>query len=248
MKPGIKYFNFTVRSYRGDQEGNAMKRSYINQKISEGINFVQKMNFALPSFVYWTPEEWEIKGHEYDEIRKCMLGWDITDFGEGNFDKTGLLLITIRNGISGSSEYFKEYAEKILIVQENQVTPMHFHYFKMEDIINRGGGYLMIEVFGSTETEDLSGEPIEVFLDGKRLTVKAGTIVRLRPGESITLPPRQYHKFWADGGTILVGEVSKVNDDNTDNHFHTAPARFPEIEEDEPKKYLLFTEYPAARD
>jgi D-lyxose ketol-isomerase len=223
-----------------------MKRSYINKKIREGIIFIQKMNFALPPFAYWTPGEWETKEHEYDEIRQCMLGWDITDFCEGDFDKIGLLLITIRNGIAESSEYFKEYAEKILIVQDGQITPMHFHYYKMEDIINRGGGNLMIQVYGSTKSEDLSIEPVEVYIDGRRFTVEAGTILRLKTGESITLPPLQYHKFWAEGGTALIGEVSKVNDDKTDNHFHTAPARFPKIDEDEPKEYLLFTEYPAA--
>ena len=225
-----------------------MKRSVINRKIREGLAFMREMNFAPPPFLYWSPAEWETKGNEYNEIRDCMLGWDITDYGLGDFDKIGLLVITIRNGIAGSEKYFKEYAEKILILQDGQVTPMHFHFYKMEDIINRGGADLLIQVYGSTPTKDLSSEPVEIFSDGRRFTVEAGTTLRFKPGESITLLPYQYHKFWADGGTILVGEVSKVNDDNTDNHFHTAPARFPEIEEDEPKKYLLFTEYPAARD
>jgi D-lyxose ketol-isomerase len=225
-----------------------MKRSFINRKIKEGIAFLQKMNFALPPFVYWSPEEWAEKGHEYDEIRDCMLGWDITDFGGGDFDNTGLLLITIRNGVKGDSVYHKEYAEKCLIVQNGQVTPMHFHYYKMEDIINRGGADLMIQVYDSDAAEDLSESPLRVFMDGSNFMTPAGTILRLKPGESITLPPRQYHKFWADGGTALIGEVSKVNDDNTDNHFHTAPARFPEIDEDEAKEYLLFSEYPEALD
>ena len=83
-------------------------------------------------------------------------------------------------------------------------------------------------------------------MDGRRFTVPAGSEIRLKPGESITLPPRQYHTFWAEGGTALVMEVSKVNDDNVDNHFLTAPGRFPTIEEDEEKAYLLFSEYPDA--
>lgn len=223
-----------------------MKRSYINKKIREGIAFLDSRQFVLPPFAYWTPEEWKTKGREYDEIRKCMLGWDITDFGTGDFEHTGLLVITIRNGIENSSEYFKAYAEKCLIVQEGQVTPMHFHYFKMEDIINRGGGELCIELYNSTEDEQLADTPVMAYVDGRRFTVPAGTVLRLKPGESITLPPYQYHKFWAEGGTALVMEVSKVNDDNVDNHFLTAPARFPEIEEDEEKAFLLFSEYPDA--
>ena len=32
------------------------------------------MNFKLPPFVYWTPEDWKSKGHDYDEVRDNMLG------------------------------------------------------------------------------------------------------------------------------------------------------------------------------
>lgn len=34
--------------------------------------------------------EWAEKGDEIREIRDNMLGWDITDFGQGDFEKTGL--------------------------------------------------------------------------------------------------------------------------------------------------------------
>ena len=224
-----------------------MKRSEINRKIREGIAFMERMNFIAPPFVYWSPEEWAEKGSEYDEIRECMLGWDITDFGSGDFDKTGLLVITLRNGIAGSEEYFKAYAEKCLLLQPQQVTPMHFHFLKMEDIINRGGADLVIQLYNSTEDRQLADTPVKAYVDGRRFTVPAGEKLRLKPGESITLPPYQYHTFWADGGPALVMEVSKVNDDNTDNHFLTAPARFPEIEEDEAPEHLLFSEYPKAR-
>lgn len=40
---------------------------------------IQKQNISLPSFCSWAPEEWRRKRHEYDGIRSCMLGWDITD-------------------------------------------------------------------------------------------------------------------------------------------------------------------------
>ena len=221
-----------------------MKRSEINRIIREGIAFLEEMNFALPPFAFWAPDEWERKGHEYDEIRDCMLGWDVTDYALGDFEKTGLLVFTIRNGIAGSEVYYKEYAEKCLLVKNGQKTPMHFHYYKMEDIINRGGADLLIQVYGSTQEEGLSEAPVEVFMDGRCFMTAAGSVLRLKPGESITLPPRQYHEFWAEGGPALIGEVSKVNDDNTDNHFYEGMARFPEIDEDEAKEYLLFSEYP----
>lgn len=221
-----------------------MKRSEINTKIRGGIEFLKNMNYKAPPFAYWTPKDWTEKGSEYNEIRDCMLGWDITDFGTNDFDKTGLLVITVRNGIKGSNKYKKTYAEKCLIVQDGQITPMHFHYHKMEDIINRGNADILIELYNATDDDQLADSDVLAYVDGRRFYVPAGTILRLKPGESITLPPYQYHKFWAEGCLALITEVSTVNDDNTDNRFLTAPARFPSIIEDEPAEYLLFNEYP----
>ena len=66
----------------------------------------------------------------------------------------------------------------------------------------------------------------------------------LSPGESITLPPRLYHKFWGAEARVLVGEVSLVNDDQNDNRFYEPIGRFPAIEEDEEPLHLLVTDYP----
>jgi D-lyxose ketol-isomerase len=118
----------------------------------------------------------------------------------------------------------------------------------MEDIINRGGGNLLVKVYNSTPDEDKADTPVDVFVDGRKYTVPAGSVIRLTPGESITLCPGQYHKFWGEKGTgrILLGEVSKVNDDRVDNRFFAPTGRFPEIEEDEAPLYLLGNEYPPA--
>ena len=223
-----------------------MKRSEINAIIVENIEFIKKMNFNLPKFAYFTPDEWLSKGHEYDEIRENMLGWDVTDYGHGDYKNIGLFLFTIRNGKLGKG--IKTYAEKILISDEDQYSPMHFHFNKMEDIINRGGGNLIVEIYNSTEDEQLADTDVKVFLDGHYEIVKAGTKLRLTPGESITLPPRQYHAFWAEKGSgkVLIGEVSMVNDDNTDNRFYEQQGRFPTIEEDVKPLYLLCNEYPKA--
>ncbi len=225
-----------------------MKRSEINRILREGREFCRRMGFHLPPFADWTPEDWQQRGHECDEIRDNMLGWDVTDFGLGNFAEKGLLVFTIRNGNARLPQYVKPYAEKLLIVRPHQVTPFHFHYAKMEDIINRGGGDLMMQVYNSTEDYRLADTPVEVHLDGRCSVVPAGTVLRLTPGESITLPTYMYHQFWAEGDTVLGGEVSAVNDDNVDNHFLGKVGRFPEIEEDEPPLHLLCTEYPPAPD
>jgi len=185
-------------------------------------------------------------GKEYDEIRDNMLGWDITDFGSGNFMKVGLLMFTMRNGNFKVKKYIKLYAEKLLIVEEEQVTPYHFHWSKMEDIINRGGGNLVVQVYNSSEDGEFADTPVDISVDGRNYTVEAGSVIRLTPGESITLPTGQYHKFWGEKGKgkVLVGEVSKVNDDRVDNRFYEKVGRFPEIEEDEKPLYLLGNEYP----
>ena len=117
----------------------------------------------------------------------------------------------------------------------------------MEDIINRGGGILNVQLYNSTETGGLADTPVNVSVDGRNYTVNAGSLIRIAPGESITLPSGQYHKFWGEKGTgrILLGEVSKVNDDRIDNRFYEKVGRFPEIIEDQPPLYLLCNEYPA---
>jgi D-lyxose ketol-isomerase len=226
-----------------------MKRSEINKLMRENIEFIKEMKFNLPPFAYFTPDEWKEKGSEYDEIRNHMLGWDITDYGHGDYEKIGLFLFTIRNGSLSEPDCKKTYAEKLLISDEDQVAPMHFHWNKMEDIINRGGGNLIVKVYNCGENEELADTPVEVTCDGRKYTVPAGAEIRLKPGESITLPPYQYHAFWGEKGfgKVLIGEVSMVNDDNTDNRFYETQGRFPVVEEDEAPLYLLCNEYPAAK-
>ena len=224
-----------------------MKRSEINELITGARAFFAECCFALPPFAGWTPEDWKIVGPEADEIRKCGLGWDLTDFGSGDFHKIGLLLFTIRNGRPDTKDG-KSYAEKIMIVEPDQVTPWHYHEAKMEDIINRGGGRLVIDVRHVDARGNPTDEDVTVSLDGVRRTVAAGSSIFLAPGESITMPRRLSHQFYGEkgGSRVLVGEVSDVNDDNTDNYFLRPAGRFPDVDEDEAPIHLLCTEYPAA--
>lgn len=224
-----------------------MKRSQINKLIKDTMVWLDTMNVKLPPFAYWSAQEWAEKGHEYDEIRENMLGWDVTDYNHGNFETDGLLLFTIRNGNLKNEKFNKPYAEKMLISDVNQLSPNHFHWNKMEDIINRGGGILAIQLWNSTENDELDTSDVTVRIDGREVTVESGGIVRLKPGESITLIPRLYHKFWGEEAKVLAWEVSMVNDDNTDNRFYEPQARFTTIEEDEPAQYLLCNEYPKAK-
>ncbi len=138
----------------------------------------------------------------------------------------------------------KLYAEKLLIVEKDQVTPLHFHWRKMEDIINRGGSRLMFQLYNSTADGEVDRQSeIQVSIDGVRRVLSAGARIGLEPGESLTLPQGLYHTFWSDDGRVLIGEVSLVNDDHTDNRFSEKLGRFPIVEEDELPLYLLVNDY-----
>jgi len=228
-----------------------MKRSKINTALREMEGMLEKYRFSLPPFCHFTPSDWNNKGHEYDEVRDNMLGWDITDYGLDDFDKVGFSLITLRNGNLKNPRYTKTYAEKLLYLKEGQYSPNHFHWSKMEDIINRGGGNLLIRVYNSLPDEEIDkSSDVTVHMDGRTFTVPAGTQVKLEPGMSISIQPYLYHDFEVESGTgpVLIGEVSQCNDDNTDNRFNPPVGRFPAIDEDEEPYRLLCNEYPAAKE
>lgn len=223
-----------------------MKRSEINRAIKQAIGFFKEMNIHLPPFAFWCPEEWAKKGDEVDEIRQTMLGWDVIDFNRGDFHNIGRTLFTLRNGSYCYKKYQKVYSEKLILLEEEQVAPIHYHVRKMEDIINRCGGNVLIRLYQATTKGVKSSEPFEVVIDGCRKRISAGTIIRLHPGESICLSSRTIHQFWSEKGTGLTvsGEVSSVCDDLTDNCFLEEVSRFPAIEEDESPLFLLCNEYP----
>lgn len=223
-----------------------MKRSEINRILEEAEAFFDRHGQKLPPFAWWTPDEWRARRGEAGRLLAGRLGWDVTDYGRGDFAKCGLLLFTVRNGSLADLKAGggRVYAEKAMIVRDGQLTPMHTHVTKTEDIINRGGGTLAIKLMGS----DAGGRvdraaPVVVETDGFERRLAGGDIVRLGPGESVTLVPGVWHAFWGEGGDVFVGEVSTVNDDVTDNVFAEPVARYPSIEEDVPSRRLLVSEY-----
>jgi D-lyxose ketol-isomerase len=121
-----------------------MKRSELNQIISSSLGFCAERRFALPPFAFLSLHDWKARAGEYQEVLDNQMGWDVGDFGTGDFARVGALLFVLRNGNCSESKYRKPYCEKILIQAEGQVCPLHFHWRKMEDIINRGGGTLVV--------------------------------------------------------------------------------------------------------
>lgn len=225
-----------------------MKRSEINKILKENISFAKKRGVCFPKFASWNLDDWSNLDEKYQEIVNNMLGWDVTDFGSNDFDKYGLVAFTFRNGnYDHSNVYPKPYCEKILFLEEGQELPYHFHKLKEEDTINRGGGNLLIKVWNATDNEEFDKEKkVTIVKDGEKLVVPAGSVIRLEPGESLTVTQHIYHKWNVepDTGKVMAWEVSRTNNDNMDNRFYKSIPRIPYIEEDEKPFRLLFGDYP----
>ncbi len=223
-----------------------MKRSEVNRILEEADAFIRSFGFKLPPFAYWSPAEMRARRAEIDRIINARMGWDITDYGQGNFAGLGLFLFTLRNGTAADLQNNTGfcYAEKIMISRQDQISPMHRHIFKTEDIINRGGAVLALEMFESGADGKIDRRaPVPVIVDGVKRMQKPGEVLRLAPGESVTLCPGIWHKFWGEGGDVLIGEVSALNDDLTDNIFEDPIGRFATVEEDVPPTHLLVSDY-----
>jgi D-lyxose ketol-isomerase len=226
-----------------------VKRSEVNEIMRSADDFIRSFGFRLPPFAYWSPDEMQARAAEgrIAGILDARLGWDITDYGEGAFASKGLFLFTVRNGSEGDLRRGGGmcYAEKIMISRRDQLSPMHRHIVKAEDIINRGGATLALRLYNSDSVGHIDRDAdVEVATDGVIRRQKAGDVLLLEPGESVTLLPGNWHAFWGEGGDVLIGEVSTVNNDLTDNIFAEPLGRFSDIEEDTDPLHLLVSDYP----
>lgn len=211
-----------------------MKRSEINEIMAAADDLITAHGFVLPPFARWSPEEFAARKTQARHVIDARCGWDITDYGAGVFDAMGLFLFTLRNG-------------RLADLQRGTgmcLSPMHTHVIKAEDIINRGGATLIVELYGSDDAgnfaEDRGGT---VWCDGIRREYAPGEKLSFAPGESVTLRPGDWHAFWGEGGDVLIGEVSTVNDDETDNIFRDPIGRFSTIDEDTAPAHLLVSDY-----
>ena len=222
-----------------------MKRSEINRAIEWAEALLAKNNIRLPRYAYWDMDKWAENKEQLDTIKRVMLGWDITDYGLNRFDEIGAVLYTVRNGDMNDSSVGVPYCEKYIMMKETQRLPNHYHVFKTEDIINRAGGVLAVYLWNTDEAGKQLDTEVHVFMDGIECAFQPGEEILVYPGNSISLPPHVTHIFGPKQGygDVIVGEVSKVNDDNTDNYFLERLPRFSEIEEDEPVVHPLCNEY-----
>jgi len=220
-----------------------MKRSLINSRMRWAQDLLEKNHFRLPEFAYWSPEEWKAHKADVDTIRRVYLGWDVKEYSE----ELGSVLFTIRNGRYDDPSVGVPYCEKVIVMQDGRRLPLHYHKNKSEDIINRGGGVMQIRLYNlDAEGQIDPSTPVEVYQDGVKHVHPAGEPVYIQPGNSITLEPYMVHSFGPKPGSdIIIGEVSKINDDFTDNYrFEKIPLPCP-VDEDEEMLHPLCTEYEA---
>lgn len=233
-----------------------LKRSTVENCIATARTVFAHFSITLPPFAGWRVADWDTADASYDEVRECMLGWDVTDFGSGDFQHVGRTLFTLRNGRIDSTRYPKTYAEKLILDPEGQRAPAHFHRTKREDIINRGGGNIVVQLtLADADNQPAKGR-LTVAVDGRARTIASGESIRLTPGESVCIPPRTIHQFWGEEGHGLrvdgVGytvssEVSSVCDDLNDNFFLADMTRFPRLNEDVSRRHYLCHEYPVVK-
>ena len=131
--------------------------------------------------------------------------WDVTDFGLGNVEEHGLVLINLAKE--------SEYCEKLMYARENTKPPAHTHRKKKEDIIARRGT-LRLQLWPGS-----SGIAFKARVNGSSRRLTGGDFIDLKAGERITLVPGIYHEFFPVYGPCIIGEVSTANDDLNDNFF-----------------------------
>ncbi len=225
-----------------------MKRSQINRILEEAQQQLAEAKCKLPAWASWDLKQWQEAGEEVKEISEHGLGWIVTDFGSNEFDKYGLVIFVVRNGCLKNNKPIttKTYAEKYMLVRPGQITPYHFHWMKTEDLVNRGGGRLKVQLAWAAKDElSTTDDPVLASVDGVTRKLKAGEDLILNPGESVELPPRLCHQFSAlpQDSKVLAGEISSLNDDATDNCFLGRSVAMQAIEEDEKIKFPLSKDY-----
>ncbi|MGA2792654.1 MAG: D-lyxose/D-mannose family sugar isomerase [Roseiarcus sp.] len=222
-----------------------MRRSFIDRRIEAMLDLCDRHQVRLPPFALWGPAQYRAQPACAKRIRQAGLGWNVVEFKPGAFDAAGLSVFTARMGdrrglAAGAGRL---YAEKVMLAQDGQRTPHHFHVVKTEDIVNRGGARFVVELFKVDSTGARLDERLEVLKDVDMLDLAPGQRVSLEPGESLTLDPFVAHSFWAEGGAVLAGEVSLANDDATDNYFLPPLGPAAPIEEDAPMRYVTVRDH-----
>ena len=222
-----------------------MKRSFVDARIDAMLALCERHGVRLPAFAHWRDEDYRADPAAARRILEGGLGWNVVEFKPGCFAQTGLSVFTLRMGDwrQLSQGRGRLYAEKVLLAEDGQRTPHHYHIVKTEDIVNRGGARFVVELFKVDRAGSPLKERFRALKDVKTLDLEPGAKVTLEPGESLTLDPFVAHAFWAEGGATLAGDVSLANDDRADNLFLPPLGPSAPIEEDTARKYVTVRDH-----
>ncbi len=217
-----------------------LKRSFIDQRIDAMSALCERCGVKLPPFALWGDEDYRADPSAAQRIADAGLGWNVVEFQPGGYAKEGLSVFTLRMGDwrQLGAGRGRLYAEKVLMAEDGQRTPHHYHIVKTEDVLNRGGARFIVELFKVDRAGAPLTERFRALKDVTTLDLGPGDRVVLEPGESLTLEPFVAHAFWAEGGATLAGEVSLANDDFSDNYFLPPPDAPVLIEEDALRRYI----------
>ena len=190
-----------------------MKRSALNAVCHEALACFTRHHWVLPP----APR------------------WDVTDFGLGDFERFGLVLVNLATE--------PEYCEKLMYARRGQTTPCHTHARKKEDIICRHGELGLRLWPARPDAGKTLPATFTVPVNGTPMSVPTGELFPLAAGSRVTLVPGVWHEFSPLSDDCIIGEVSTANDDLHDNFFlDPRIGRFPAIEEDEPAAFRLVSE------
>ena len=222
-----------------------MLRSFIDSRVEAMLELCTRHSFTLPPFALWSAGKFRAERESAERIVRSGLGWNVVEFQPGAYRSDGLTIFTTRMGdwrdlSKGSGRL---YGEKAMMAEDGQRTPHHYHVVKTEDILNRGGARFVVELFKVDQTGRRLDEKLRVLKDATMIDLAPGGRVTLEPGESLVLEPYVAHAFWAEGGAVLAGEVSLVNDDSTDNYFLPVPPPPAPIEEDAPARFVTLRDH-----
>ncbi len=188
-----------------------MKRSAINDLVRSAQACFREHGWALPP----------------------KPRWDVTDFGLGDWQRFGLVLVNLAEE--------PEYCEKLMYARKGMTTPAHCHHRKKEDIICRWGK-LAVQVWAGLPAES-ENKSFSLPVNHEPVRMQSGDVVMLEAGSRVTLVPGVYHEFYPVSDECIIGEVSTANDDLHDNFFVNRDiGRYPGIEEDETATVRLLSE------
>ena len=71
-----------------------MRRSQIDTIIEQSQAIMTRHGQILPPYANWSPQQWHTKAAETRGMRARFLGWNVVEFVEGDFARSGVVVFT----------------------------------------------------------------------------------------------------------------------------------------------------------